>query len=38
MPGLAAVDLTNPQTWNRYAYVGNDPLSNVDPLGLYLEP
>jgi len=24
----------NPQTWNRYAYVGNNPLGNVDPLGL----
>ena len=24
------------QTWNRYAYVGNDPLSNVDELGLVI--
>jgi RHS repeat-associated protein len=23
-----------PQTWNRYAYVGNDPGNAVDPLGL----
>ncbi len=34
--GLAAVDMTNPQTWNRYAYTGNNPTSNVDPLGLYI--
>ena len=32
--GLAAVDPTNPQTWNRYAYVGGTPLSAIDPLGL----
>jgi RHS repeat-associated protein len=32
--GLNAVDPTNPQTWNRYAYVMNNPLNNVDPLGL----
>ena len=27
--GLAAVDLTNPQTWNRYAYVVNNPLERT---------
>jgi RHS repeat-associated protein len=32
---LAAVDITNPQTWNRYAYVMNNPLGYIDPLGLY---
>jgi RHS repeat-associated protein len=32
--GLAAVDPTNPQTWNRYAYVTNNPLALVDSLGL----
>ncbi|MGB8887671.1 MAG: RHS repeat-associated core domain-containing protein [Candidatus Korobacteraceae bacterium] len=33
--GMAAVDITNPQTWNRYAYLANNPLNAVDPLGLY---
>jgi RHS repeat-associated protein len=34
--GIAAVNPSDPQSWNRYAYVGNRPLSNVDPLGLDL--
>jgi RHS repeat-associated protein len=34
--GLAAVNPTNPQSWNRYAYVQNSPLNLIDPLGLYL--
>ena len=32
--GLAVVDPFNPQSWNRYAYVNNNPLNAVDPLGL----
>ena len=36
--GTGAVDPTNPQTWNRYAYVGNTPLTLVDPMGLDGEP
>jgi RHS repeat-associated protein len=31
--GLAAVDPTTPQSWNRYAYVENDPCEFTDPLG-----
>ncbi|MGH7192551.1 MAG: hypothetical protein ACREJM_03345, partial [Candidatus Saccharimonadales bacterium] len=32
--GLAAVSMTNPQSWNEYAYVLNDPASTLDALGL----
>jgi RHS repeat-associated protein len=32
--GLAAVDPSNPQSWNRYAYVLNNPLVLIDLLGL----
>jgi RHS repeat-associated protein len=32
--GLAAVDPTNPQSWNRYAYLVNGPLNVTDQGGL----
>jgi RHS repeat-associated protein len=32
--GFGAVNLAAPQSWNRYAYVGNGPLNSVDSLGL----
>jgi RHS repeat-associated protein len=34
--GMAAVNPWNPQTWNRYAYVGNNPTTYNDSLTLYL--
>jgi RHS repeat-associated protein len=32
--GFASANFANPQTLNRYAYVRNNPLALVDPLGL----
>jgi len=33
-PYDGSYDLTNPQSFNRYSYVGNNPLGFVDPSGL----
>ncbi len=33
--GTKVVDPTNPQSWNRYVYVMDNPVSLVDPQGLY---
>jgi hypothetical protein len=35
---MATVDPTNPQTWNRYAYVANNPTAWIDLLGLEEAP
>ncbi|MBS1823431.1 MAG: RHS repeat-associated core domain-containing protein, partial [Acidobacteria bacterium] len=33
-PYLGSMDLNDPQSFNRYSYVGNNPLSYIDPSGL----
>ena len=32
-PGNAGADPSDPQTWNMYAYAGNNPTTNTDPTG-----
>jgi RHS repeat-associated protein len=34
-PYEGSVRLGRPDSWNRYAYVENDPINNMDPHGLY---
>lgn len=34
--GLGSVNTSDPQTWNRYAYVRNSPLNATDPTGMIL--
>jgi RHS repeat-associated protein len=33
-PGQAGADPSNPQSWNGYAYVGNNPMNAIDPSGM----
>jgi len=36
-PLMASADILNPESFNRYSYVQNDPLNAVDPDGLSLQ-
>jgi len=34
-PYMASAQAENPQSWNRYAYVDNDPVNHQDPVGTF---
>ena len=34
-PYVKCIRLDNPDSWNRYTYVENDPINNIDPNGTY---
>ncbi|MHB8413748.1 MAG: RHS repeat-associated core domain-containing protein [Candidatus Acidiferrales bacterium] len=36
--GMAAANPANPQSWDRYAYVMNNPLTSTDPSGMRTAP
>jgi RHS repeat-associated protein len=35
-PLPSSADVADPQTWNRYSYGANNPLSNTDPTGMFI--
>jgi RHS repeat-associated protein len=37
-PYQASAQLANPQSWNRYSYVENDPVNGYDPTGELMAP
>jgi RHS repeat-associated protein len=34
-PGHVGANVGDPQSWNAYVYVGNDPLNSTDPTGMF---